>query len=414
MAGLLGAGQFDRQSKCNRTRYVKPGESVWMHRAESGSWSLRGVVQCGHATCPACGARMCRETATTLGAAMARHLNAGARIHVDDAADAGAASEQQRKLAGVERGHDCWMLTATIPHYDDGAAVDVARLYRAWATFLRSRGWRRFKARWGIVAVVRVLDATHKNIRRPHPHFHVALFPTASWMPKERSSSWDGTVDAIPDAPALGGMFSKADRTRFLDELRGGLTPAWESAVVDAGAPIRDLAQFRTHGLNLQPCEDAGAYFTKWGLAEEVGATSMKADNHLALLDACGAGDNAAGDAYILWRAAVDGRQWVSGLADMCKAIGVTDLDREIFAAEARRKRELQAVEEGRPLVKVAPLQLEIPATLYAVALGLGWQTVIDVVTAAEAAGVADLNASLVDLLTSATRNARQVRGPPS
>ena len=406
MAGLLGGGEYNRQSKCHRTRYVAPGESVGLLRSESGTWSLRGVVKCGHATCPACGPRMCRSTAAQIGAAMSRHLGDGARLHFDGAdLDAAAASAPR---AGSDRGHDVWMLTATIPHYDEGAPIVVARLYRAWKSFLRSRGWRRFQARWGIVAVVRVLDATHNG--RPHPHFHVALFPTRSWMPYSYAASWDGLPSTIPSGPALGGVFSRSDRARYLAELAGGLHPAWEAAVIDAGVVPRDLPAFRAHGLKLQPCEDAGAYFVKWGLAEETGATSYKHDNHLSLLDACGAGDDAAGAAYVTWRAAVDGRQWVTGLADARTATGTTDIDVDVYAAEQRRKREVVAAAEGHPLVKVAPLALQVPATLYAAALAVGWRVVVEAVERGEAAGEDPQNTLIAALVSAVGRP----RGPPS
>lgn len=266
--------------------------------------------------------------------------------------------------------------------------------------------------------MVRCLDASHKTVGKPHPHFHVALFPTASWMPKERATGWVPSADLIPDAPALGGRFSKKDRADFLADLVGGLVPAWERACVDAGVVIRDVGAFRKRALQLQPCEDAAAYFTKWGLAEEVGAAALKSDTHLTLLQKCADGDDVAGAAFIAWRYAVDGRQWVTGLADTLDALGVTDTDVELYADEQRRKREKVLAEEGKLPEPRIPLALSIPATLYTAALKLGWDVVIDLVERGEAAGDDPQHTLIASLMstnseTNRTANARDGCNPP-
>lgn len=370
---------FDRDAKCNWTRYLSHADAHGA-RHDSGAWSLKGVIKCGTWTCAACGPAHARATASKLGVAIDRHLASTA-----DGVDA-----------------DVWMLTLTIPHYADVPAdVVVDQLYAATAKLWTSPAWRAFEKRWGLIGRVRVLDATHGGPDGSHPHFHVALFPTRAGLPtveafalsEEKIDSWtiderggemgETGVRVLPSQIAGQGVWTSLRhgatpkaRARFVDDLKHGLIPAWEKAVRASGARIENPTKFRENSVKVSPSEKASAYFVKWGLADEVGAPTAKARNHLRMLDAAAAGVPGAAHVVRQWRKAVAGHAWVTGLADVCNRLGVTDEDARQRLDEIRAKREAQLAREGTPVEKVPELNVIIRAHVYAVALALGWEQV--------------------------------------
>ena len=96
---------------------------------------------------------------------------------------------------------------------------------------------------------------------------------------------------------------------------------------------------------------------------------------------------NAAGDAFLAWRYATDGRAWVTGLGDVARRYNVTDDDTATYLAELRRRRELELEREGTPPVRMRPLLLTIRPHLYKGALAAKWPAVFEAVDAADAAG---------------------------
>lgn len=358
---LMRNSEWDRDAKCNRTRFAAASD-VTVKRSESGSWSTSGVIKCGvWQTCPSCGPAKCREVASKLSVCFDRHM--------------------------VNPEADVWMLSLTIPHHgDESAELTVDRLYAASHELLRSREWRAFVKRWGVVGRVRVLDATHGGGNGSHPHFHIALFPTAAglltthaWTLAAASGEAAGDLDqqiASRGHWTLLRACSPLVRERYLDEIKGSLVTAWERAVRAAGARIERVGHFRENSVRLSPSENAAAYFTKWGLADEVGASTSKGRNHLRLLDAVGAGIKGAAYLFKQWRRAVDGHALVTGLGDVCRRLGVTDEDAHDWLKKMRERREAEALREGKPLVKVPELQLVIRAHVYAAAMRLGWESV--------------------------------------
>ena len=357
-----GPGAFEsRQAKCHRTRRKKG--AVRGYRTERGAWRWGGLVQCDLWACPSCGTRRARSTAATLGVAIDRWLRR---------------SEYT----------DVWMLTLTAPHRaEDLVGVTIERLYAAHAAFLKSPQWRAFVERWSVASTVRVLDVTFGGRNGAHPHFHVALFPShAVDIARE---------DGMLLSTAHKARSDRDDRARRCDEIALDLWGAWESALRGAGV-TRAVAG---EAVKLSPAEKARSYFTAWGLADEVGATPAKARSHLRLLDAAGAGVAGAGAAYVEWCAAVHGRQWVTGLADLRSRLSISDEDVETYVAELRVKRDAALEAAGTPVQLVRPLSIVIPELLYPAALSLGWARVTAILDGADAGGLVEPQMALVDAL---------------
>ncbi len=391
---LTRDGDFDRDAKCNRTRFAAQSD-VGIARSSRGSWSTSGTIKCGQwQTCPSCGPRKCREVASKLSVCFERHMQRDPEC-------------------------DVWMLTLTVPHYaDERAELAVDHLYDGDAAFVRSKAWREFCERWGVVGRVRVLDATHGGHNGSHPHFHAALFvekaglPTAhafaldpptvcsacagngstkceharSWTVDDRGGELRDGVRVLPtllrEELERWGVWkplracSQRVRERYLDEIKGALVDAWEQAVRAAGARIEKLTEFRRRAVELSPSEDAASYFTKWGLADEVGASTSKARNHLRLLDAVACGVKGAAYTWKQWRRAVHQHALVVGLGRVCTKLAVTDDDASAWLDEQRRRREAELERAGKPIEKVPELQLVVRAHLYEAAMRLGWDRV--------------------------------------
>jgi hypothetical protein len=372
---LPGARGFEsRACKCHRTRRKKG--SVKGKRTERGAWLWSGLVTCDLWTCPLCGRRRARETSAVLGVAIDRHLK-------------DAKYTDPRYLDGG-RYHDAWMLTPTIPHVaGDLVGVTVERLFIAWKRFTRSKEWKAFRKRWQLRPVVRVLDATFGGPHGAHPHFHVLLLPkyALDW-------SLDGDEHLYPVPHVI--PLQKTDvRDARLRELALGLWPAWDAACAAAGVKRARGA----NALELTGAEQARGYFLEWGLADEVGATTSKLKSHLRLLDAAAAGDERAAAAFTEWCAAVDGRQWVTGLADLATDMNITENETELWLAELRAQRDEALRLAGTPVVLVRPLDVEIPEYLYPTALRVGWAKLHKLLDDADERGLSPQMALVDELL---------------
>ena len=396
---VLAFGEWDRYAKCGWVRFKTDGD-VDARRRESGSWSPGGVVRCGYPGCPWCGSQLAQTRAAELGACMKAH----------------------RGRADVDA--DCWMLTPTIPHYaTDSASLVVEQLYAAQAMLVRSKEWRTFGKQWGLEGNgVRCLDAVAGGANGLHAHFHTALFPTRAGLPtseawrlgldeKAQANEWliprDGierywaatiadNVQALPvdlatQLRAFGvwrklSTCSQRVRERYLTDVAAPLVVAWERCCRAVGVVIENVEQFRRTALKLTPSEDGASYFTSWMLADEVTRSTVKDRSPLRLLDAITAGIRGAAFTYKQFRRAVDGRQWVTGIADLRKRLGVSDEDVQAYADERRRLREAVLESEGTPVVKKRELNLKIRAHLFPVVHALGWEQVFSFIDAADAA----------------------------
>jgi len=387
---VLAYSEWDRYAKCGWTRY-KAQADVPTRRRESGSWSIGNVVRCGYPGCPWCGTQLAQERASELGACMDAHRRR------DPDADA-----------------DVWMLTLTVPHFaSDAASVVVEQLYAAQAMLLRSREWRTFNKQWGLVGNgVRCLDAVTGGASGLHAHFHVALFPTRAGLPtseawrlgldeKATASEWLIAHDSIEnfwaatiaaDVRALPvdlatqlrafGVWRKLAtcsqrvRERYLADVAAPLVEAWLRCCRAVGVVVENVDAFRRTALRLTPSEEAVSYFVGWMLADEVSRSTAKDRNPLRLLDAIKAGIKGAAYTYKQFRRAVDGRQWVTGITDLRKRLGVTDEAVEAYAEERKRRREAELEREGTPVQKKRELDLVVRAHLFGAVHRLGWECV--------------------------------------
>lgn len=441
----------DRQAKCWYVRRVADEDATvrrretWRVSTETvnpGAYSVSNLVQCGRYVCPACGPQLARSSAAALAVAFGRHL--GGEILDDRAALRAIISDDSpicssERLARVEaestRWHDVWMLSLTIPHYSETpTATTIERLYASSSKLFSSPTWRRFAERWGIVGRVRVLDATFGGREGSHPHFHCALFVTRAGMPSgalaratrrrevlDELREWNshdgergyrGRADdgrtrlraelaRLEDADRDSSLVDvspmrtlpQESRQLFLDELSASLALAWLDSATSAGAEVRSRTEFLSRGARLTPAEHAHTYFTKWGLAEEVGATTSKSNNHLRLLDLVGDGVDVAGDLYLDFRRATVGRTWVTGLGDVRAYFAVSDDDINAYLEELNRKRRLQLEELGHVTVDVRALEFTIPARYHVAAIHalyadlVGWDAVFRYADDVDAAG---------------------------
>jgi len=394
---LLSFGEWDRYAKCGWVRFKREAD-VGGKRRESGSWSATNVIRCGYPGCPWCGTTLAQSRAAQLGACMDRHLNSG------------------------DGDSDVWMLTPTIPHYaTDSASVVVEQLYAAHSLFAKTREWRDFVKQWGLLGNgVRCLDATAGGGDGLHAHFHIALFATRAGLPtseawrldlddKAQVSQWlipgDGierfwaasvaeNIDVLPLDLATQlrqfGIWRKLKhcpqrvRERYMQEIAAPLVVAWERCCDAVGVRIVNRDRFHRTALKLTPSENAASYFVGWMLADEVTQSVSKDRNPLRLLDAVKAGIKGAAFTYKQFRRAVDGRQWVTGITDLRRRLGVTDEDVQAYADERRRKRELELEREGNPVKKKRELNLLIRAHLFPAVHALGWDAVWAFVDATE------------------------------
>lgn len=387
---VLAFSEWDRQAKCGWVRF-KTETDVPIARRESGSWSASNVVRCGYPGCPWCGTQLAQQRAAELGACMEKHL---------DNADGDT---------------DVWMLSLTIPHYaEDSASVCVEQVYAAQAALVRTREWRAFVKQWGLLGNgVRCLDTVSGGANGLHAHFHIALFPTRAGLPtseayrldldekQKQPDAWlvarDGIerwcsaeiaegVDALPVTLAeqlrMFGIWRKLKhcnervRTKYIGEIAAPLVDAWERCCLSVGVRIENRDAFRRTALRLTPSEKAASYFVKWGLSDEVARSTSKDRSPLRLLDAIAAGIKGAAYTYKQFRRAVDGRQWVTGIADLRKRLDVSDEDVEAHAAEQRRKREAQLEKDGTPVEKVRELALVVRSHLFSVVGRVGWSAI--------------------------------------
>lgn len=356
------------------------------------------------------------------------------------------------------------MLTLTPVHRRGDELADVLRwLYDASARLWRSREWRAVAAEFGITSRVRVLDATHGGSNGTHPHFHVALLVgNATVAPsrvarfqledqvaayraerarrrrarrelprrsrelraaEEADRAWEleegarlaGVLAYVEVLETLGDDDeprvrlrdqSQSVRRAVLRQLAARLLPAWRRELAAVGCPHAASS----HAVDLAPSERAEAYFTKWGLAEEVGLPTAKDRSHLRLLDVVLAGlgeqSEVAGELYRAFCRAVKGRAWVTGLADTCRSLKVDDDAAAAFLELHREREERSREREGLPpRAEVPELHLVVRGHLWGAFLELGHERVFAELDAVAArVGAEHAQAALAALLIEARR----------
>ena len=372
LSPLLPGLKGERVAKCCKVRCGRPGSEVAMLRSESGAWSVAGCVICGNAhVCPLCAYRRAKQAAVELSAAFERHLATG-------------------------RYADAWLGSFTAPHHRvDDWSLFVRRLLAAWATLQGDPAFRRWRRRWGLRPIVRVLDDTIGG-NGLHAHFHVALLPTRA--------SWAG----IP----IRGKCDE-DRAAHLEWLTDELRPMWRRACERAGFVCPP--DFDAHGVDVTGAELDGVaqYFCKWGFSEEVALSPSKGGRtHWNLLDEYRAGDYTAGRDFVRYYEATKGVAVVTGLARLLADLEIGEDDVEAHRAELRARRQKQLAELGEELHVVRELRVHIAPWLHARALSLGWATLAQLADDVDAAGGA-VQSEIDRVLMNHRTRREATRGPP-
>jgi len=411
------SGGKNREANCGLYTLKKDGDAL-LDRFSTGTWGLRHVVKCGKWTCPMCGRERARAAANQLGVCL------------------------EVFLAVAE--HSAVMLTKTTPHdITDVMSELVEKQFAADAKFCESAEWRAFKRLGECVGRNRALDVTFGGDNGTHPHFHELVYLDNLRIPVGWSSEsltrqqkrararaiakqpYDARVrmeladiahedklahdrqqrfESLLGEHDIDKLLGKPLRAHdpevqqaYLDELARPLIRAWLRCCKEAGIVVRDEAAFYANAIDLRPCTDAAQYLVKWGLADEVSSTPQKHRSHLRLLDIVGAGDQVgataqqqewgqiAAELFRQWRDATVGKTWLTGVADICNRLGVTDDDVRAYAERRRVAREAELAAKGEPVVHVPELHLAFPSYLTPAVVSLGgWHDVIKFVEGIE------------------------------
>jgi len=260
------------------------------------------------------------------------------------------------------------MATLTVPHTAEDDWGDLMEgLKKAWSFLLNSKGWRRFCRLYGMSGTLRVFDCTFGR-NGFHLHWHVALFPTLA-----------GRVVDLEMQPITG--MNKENREFAYGELTAELRPLWEAACVAVGIlPDNKVQAFREHGVDLRGATYAAAYFTKWGMGEELALGTMKSRNQWSLLDESAAGDRSARDKFVRFYWATKGTAVLTGLKALRKKLNLTD--EEVDEHEERRKEQLEAelLKEGKEIPEPGEdIKVTVAPWLYDSAVRLGWWRLMQV-----------------------------------
>lgn len=357
--GEIDFSTGERVAKCRKVRLPKPDQPTpELERTEFGSWDITGTVRCGNAhACPMCAFTRARTAVSVLATCIDRHLNPPPDFHRWAVAP------------------DVWMLTLTTPHQrGEGFRAVVDRLTAAWRVFTRSREWRSWCKRFGVIGVVRCWDDTIGS-NGLHGHFHVGLFVEHSLFAGQPLCNLD-----------------KGTREIAYAEFSESLRDAWVRALFAAGAPavagVKREAM-RELGLHLAGGEKSAAYLASWGAPEELALETAKGGRtHWALLDEARAGDYRAAVEFAEYYEATRGLAVITGLKQLQRTLGVTDEIVDAHVDELVMLRELQAAADGKPLERVRPLKVTIAPWYWSCAIGAGWHAVCRVADAADAAGV--------------------------
>lgn len=236
-----------------------PSACLCVDGGGSGRTFFGGVLRCGSVwECPVCAPAIQARRAEELRAVNRAHTAAGGALY---------------------------LLTLTLPH-DEGDALKPLRVHvaTAWRKVCSGAPWARWKARAGVVGMVRALECTH-GAAGWHPHLHIAVYTEA------------------PLSDATLGEW----REWFIQRWRDYVTrPTAEGRVYRA--PLGNI------GATLQPLSGTD-YLAKMGLLREVVSSTTKrgrgtnATPFELLRDVVQLGDTASGRrARALWQ------EWAEGI----------------------------------------------------------------------------------------------------
>lgn len=209
------------------------GTSAALVLGEGGARIL-GVETCGSVwLCPVCSARIAEHRRSEIEKMLTGHVQ-GRRMRLVPSDDVFAPAEWEAYQAPPGA---VLMATLTVPHRSwDNLARLRADVAECWTRTVRGAPWDRWRARAGIVGVIRSMEVTHGR-NGWHPHLHVLI---------------------------LAGDIS-AD---LLDDFRVWLAERWRKFVAATG-----LGETNGHGVDVYRAsrvEDAGDYVAKWGCDSEL------------------------------------------------------------------------------------------------------------------------------------------------
>ncbi len=238
---LLGADGVVREvahrvARCGRSVI---GGQVTIIAWEGGA-RFHGVETCGSVwLCPVCSAKIAEHRRGEIEAMLDAHI-AGRRRRPVLTADSWAMATWETVQAAPGA---VYMLTVTVPHRAwDSLAVMREVVTDCWTRVVRGAPWDRWKAKAGIVGVIRAMEVTYGR-NGWHPHLHVLVL----------------AADLAPELEA---------------EFSAWLAERWARFVAKAG-----LGEVNHHGVEWHRAEKiatAGDYLVKWGCDAEIAKWATK------------------------------------------------------------------------------------------------------------------------------------------
>lgn len=267
--------------------------------------TFAGLNRCGSLhCCPVCAAKVQELRRKQLSAAMVRHVG-----------NDGAA----------------YLVTLTFPHGpDETLASLLERFIKARDRFRGSRQFKEWRKAAGVVGIVTSLEFTVSLENGWHPHIHLLVF-SAKKAFGEGAPNEHGDLDSY---------------------LIADLRKLWCQHLFKAGlgdnSKLQDMLK---HALNVRGGEKAAEYIAKFGRDEKWGASSELARSHakigaageawgvqhftpFQLLVWAGEGDGWAVHRFREYAEVVEGKKALTWSKGLKTALGVADVDEELWAQQ--------------------------------------------------------------------------------
>lgn len=305
---------WDKVRSCCR-HAQKDKTSIEFHRNKKGKIKLKGLARCGSVwICPICSNIISGRRRASLQDALAR------------------AKKLNLNVA---------FITLTVRHNKGQLAKDLlADISKARRLLYNRKPWKRISESLDVVGSIRALEVNYNFTNGWHIHTHELIFyrgPEIKYQAVE-----DVNLPELISLRALKDFSSIASYP-----LQSRLALEWYSACKTAGLDLPDA-----HGVTVQPGHLAGAYASKWGMADELTASgakecrtwrdTRKGVTPWQLLALSKAGDEEAGLRFVEYGESFRGRRqlvWSKGLSDLLSVVWIED-DQQILDLEDRKPSE--------------------------------------------------------------------------